>query len=225
MYKNQWGHTKCIAMAGMLIAIIFLMTFTGIGIIPLPLLRPTTLHIPVIIGALLLGPKYGAVLGFAFGLASMLFATFLPAVTSFVFSPFINLPGMDNGSWIALVVAFIPRICIGITAWYAYVGASRLFHLQKKTVAWMVAGLVGALTNTVLVMHFIFFFFGETWNSVRATPSDVIYLGILSIISVNGIPEALVSALLVPAIMGALTVVINRMPSSNRAPSSKGAQQ
>jgi len=198
---------------GMLTAIIFLMTFTGIGIIPLPLLRPTTLHIPVIVGALLLGPKYGAALGFVFGLASMLFATFFPGATSFVFSPFIDLPGTDNGSLMALVVAFVPRVFIGVAAWYAYVEVDKLLHSRKRITSWAVAGLVGALTNTLLVLHFIFFFFGEAWNSARATPSTVVYWGILSIISINGIPEAIMSAIIVPAVMGALVAVINRMPS------------
>jgi len=216
MYKDQWSHAQCVALTGMLVALLVLMTFTGIGIIPLPLLRPTTLHIPVIIGALLLGPMYGAALGFVFGLASMLFATFFPGATSFVFSPFIHLPGMSNGSLMALVVAFVPRILVGVVAWYTYVGVNALLRSQRKALSWAAAGLAGAMTNTLLVLHFIFFFFGEAWNSARATPSDVLYLGILSIISINGIPEAVLSAILVPAIMGALVIVIRRIPSTRR---------
>ena len=219
MYRNHWSHAKCLAVAGMLMGLLFLMTFTGIGILPLPFLRPTTLHIPVIVGAILLGPKYGAVLGAAFGLASMLFATFAPGATSFVFSPFINMPGTTSGSLLALLVAFVPRIMIGVVAWYVFAGMDALLRSQKRVVAWAAAGLAGALTNTLLVMHFIFFFFGEAWNSARATPSDALYMGILSIISVNGIPEAIVSAILVPAIMGALVVVTSRIPSAQRSQS------
>jgi uncharacterized membrane protein len=200
----------------MFAAIIFLFTFTGIGIIPLPFLRPTTLHIPVIVGALLLGPKYGAALGFTFGLASMLFATFFPGATSFVFSPFIDLPGTSNGSLMAFIVAFIPRILVGIVAWYVFAGFDKILRSKKKAVSWAAAGLAGALTNTLLVLHFIFLFFGETWNAARATPSEVIYWGILSLISINGIPESIMSAILVPAIISALVAVISRMPETRK---------
>ena len=213
MYKDQWNHTKKLTVTAMLAALIFLMTFFGIGIIPLPFMRPTTLHIPVIIGALLLGPKYGAVLGFVFGMASMLFATFFPGATSFVFSPFIDLPGTSNGSIIALVVAFVPRVLIGVVSWYVFAALDALFKSGKRPITWAVAGLAGALTNTLLVLHFIFFFFGDTWNNARATPFDAIYLGILSMIAVNGIPEAIASAIIVPAIVGALVAVISRVPA------------
>ena len=51
-------------------AIIFVLGFTPLGMIPLGLIKATTLYVPVIVGCLLLGPKYGAVLGFMFGLVS-----------------------------------------------------------------------------------------------------------------------------------------------------------
>ena len=44
-------------------AIIFVLGMTPLGMIPLGLIKATSVHIPVIIGALVLGPKYGAVLG------------------------------------------------------------------------------------------------------------------------------------------------------------------
>ena len=208
----QWSKTQYIAITGMFTAIIFLLLFLGIGILPLPFVRPTILHIPVITGALLMGPKYGAVLGFMFGLASMLFATFNPGVTSFIFSPFINLPGTENGSLLALVVAFVPRILVGIVPWYVFVGLRRLLTPKLNLVNYAITGIVGALTNTLLVMHFIFLFFGSSWNSVRAepAPADAIYGAILGIIATNGIPEAIASAILVSAIVGALVVVIDK---------------
>ena len=55
----------------MLAAIIFTLAFTPLGFIRLPFISATTIHIPVIIGSILLGPKYGAVLGFCFGLTSL----------------------------------------------------------------------------------------------------------------------------------------------------------
>ena len=68
-----------------------------LGYIPLGIIRATTIHIPVIIGSLLLGPRAGAVLGFVFGLTSFLSNTFTPNATSFVFTPFYSL-GDAHGS-------------------------------------------------------------------------------------------------------------------------------
>jgi len=196
----------------MFTAIIFLLMFMGIGILPLPFMRPTILHVPVIIGALLMGPKYGALLGFMFGLASMLYATFNPGLTSFIFSPLINLPGTDRGSLLALIVAFVPRILVGVVAWYVYAGLRKLLSPRLALVKFAIAGIAGSVTNTFLVMHFIFLFFGDAWNTARATPSpaDAIYAAIWGIVIANGIPEAIAAAVLVAAIVGALAVAIGK---------------
>jgi len=210
----QWSKTQYLALTGMFTAIIFLLMFMGIGILPLPFMRPTILHVPVIIGALLMGPKYGAVLGFMFGLASMLYATFNPGLTSFIFSPLINLPGTERGSLLALIVAFVPRILVGVVSWYVFAGLRKLLSPKLSVVNYAVAGIAGSLTNTFLVMHLIFMMFGDTWNAARATPApaDAIYAAIWGIVIANGIPEAIAAAVLVAAIVGALVIVIEKSP-------------
>ena len=75
-------------MTAVIAAIIVIMAFVPfLGYIPLGFMNAATLHIPVIIGAILLGPKYGAFLGLTFGLTSLWKNTFMPNPTSFVFSP------------------------------------------------------------------------------------------------------------------------------------------
>ena len=54
-------------------AIILAMAFTpGLGYIPLGVTRATIIHLPVIIGGILLGPKKGAFLGGVFGATSLI---------------------------------------------------------------------------------------------------------------------------------------------------------
>jgi len=214
----EWNKTQKIAITGMFTAIIFLLTFLGIGFITIGIFRPTFLMVPVVIGALLMGPKYGAVLGFMFGLSSMLFATFNPVATSFVFSPFLNVPGTDGGNWWALVVAFVPRILVGIVPWYVFVGLRKLLPEKLVVANFAIAGLTGALTNTLLVLHFIYLLFGDTWNLARAepAPADALYSAIWGMIATNGVVEAIVAFILVAAIMGALVVVIDKTTSVNK---------
>ena len=59
----------------------------------------------VIIAAFILGPLGGGILGFVFGLLSLIVMTIYPSATSFVFTPFY---GIGNG-W-SLVICFLPRI-------------------------------------------------------------------------------------------------------------------
>ena len=117
---QQHRQVQSLAVLAMFTAILFLLTFTPIGMIDLPIIKATVLHVPVIIGALLLGPKKGAFLGGMFGLASLLKNTLVPNLSSFAFSPLIPVPGLDRGSPWALVVCFVPRILVGVTPWLVY---------------------------------------------------------------------------------------------------------
>ncbi len=69
------------------------------------------MHIPVIIGSIVLGAKkIGSMLGGTFGIISLIKNTTAPTPLSFVFSPFIPVIGTDHGSWKALLIVLIPRI-------------------------------------------------------------------------------------------------------------------
>lgn len=58
---------RSMVLLAMFTAIIILMAFTPIGYIDLPIIKATLIHVPVIVGAVLMGPKKGAFLGFVFG--------------------------------------------------------------------------------------------------------------------------------------------------------------
>jgi uncharacterized membrane protein len=195
----------------MFTAVIFILTFTPVGFIQLPFIKATIIHITVIIGSVMLGAKSGAVLGFMFGVSSLINNSLSPAVSSFVFTPFIPVPGMDRGSLLALVVCFLPRILVGVVPWFVYAGLSKVFKKNSGVFAYGVAGIAGSLTNTLLVMHLIFFLFKDAYAAARNVASDVVYNAILGIIAVNGIPEAVVAGMLTAAVCGALKAVENRL--------------
>ena len=132
---NGKSSVMDLAVMGMFIAIIVLMAYTPIGLIDLPLIKATILHVPVIIGAILLGPKKGAALGFVFGLTSIIKNTMSPSLLSFLFTPLVPVPGLGRGSLWALVICFVPRILVGVIPYY--VSAILLFFVKgfggKKT--------------------------------------------------------------------------------------------
>ena len=86
--KQKTMDTRYMAMLAMLCGVLLVMGMTGIGFIPLPVIKATTMHIPVILGAVLLGPKAGGILGALFGMCSIWANTTTPGLLSFAFSPF-----------------------------------------------------------------------------------------------------------------------------------------
>lgn len=198
------SKTKGMTQVALFMALIFLMAFTPfLGYIPLGFTRATIIHIPVIIGALLLGPKKGALLGLAFGLTSFINNTMNPTVTSFVFTPFYSL-GEYSGGIGSVIICFVPRILVGVVPFFVYRFVKKLSKTDKVSVPGLaLAGVAGALTNTLLVMNLIFLFFRDAYASANGVASNAVYGFILSIIGMNGVPEAIVA--------GILTVLIGKV--------------
>ena len=192
------GNSKVQKMAqtALFMALIVLMAFTPfLGYIPLGFTRATIIHVPVILGSLLLGPKKGALLGGVFGLTSFVNNTINPTVTSFVFTPFYTL-GEFQGGIGSLIICFIPRILTGVVPYYVYQLCLKKGKEDVSAPGLVCAGFSGALTNTLLVMNLIFLFFREGYAAANGVAETAVYGFILSIIGMNGIPEAIVAAIL-----------------------------
>lgn len=195
------SSVRGLAEVALFAALIILLAFTPfIGYIPLGFTRATIIHIPVILGALFLGPKKGAVLGFIFGLTSLIVNTMTPTPTSFVFSPFYSV-GEVSGGVGSVIICFVPRILIGVVPYFVYKGIRKIIKKQSsgQIVALAAAGLSGALTNTLLVMNLIFLFFRDSYAAANNVAAEAVYGFILTVIGMNGVPEAIVAAFIVTA--------------------------
>ncbi len=198
--NNTSKKTVEMVQAALMVALIAVLSFVPyVGYIKIPILaiQATTIHIPVIIGSILLGPRWGAFLGACFGLTSLINNTFSPGVTSFVFSPFIS------GNPLSLIICFLPRILVGVVPHYVYCGMQKLFAKKQKkaeNVSLMLSGVVGSMTNTILVMSMIYLFYGRAWAVAKEIPYETILAVISSVIFINGTLEAIVAAILASAI-------------------------
>ena len=200
---NTTEKTRESVLTAMFAAIICLLAFVPyLGYIPLGVMNATTIHIPVIIGAMFLGPKRGAVLGGMFGLTSLLNNTFKPSATSFVFSPFLSA-GLEGNAFVSalssLIVCFVPRILIGVVSYYVFLLFFRLMK-NRKTIAYIAGGLAGSLTNTILVMGGIYLLFGESYAAAKGISFNAVYGVIMGIIGANGVPEAIIACLITAAV-------------------------
>lgn len=178
-------------------ALIIIMAFTPfIGYIPLGFTRATIIHIPVILGSILLGPKRGAMLGGIFGLTSFINNTMNPTITSFVFTPFYSFGDVSGGIG-SIIICFVPRILVGVIPYFVYKFFCKLFKQKAMPVSLGIAGVCGSMTNTLLVMNLIFVFFKDAYAEANQVATEAVYSFILSIIGINGIPEAIIAAVII----------------------------
>ncbi len=210
---NIENRTRNMVLASVFMTIIVILAFTPLGFIPLGFMNATIIHVPVIIGAILLGPKYGAFLGLVFGLTSLWKNTYMPNITSFVFSPFIKI-GEFGGNFWSLVICFVPRILIGVVSYYVYRGVLKTIKRKadsgnkKRGRALMAAGIAGSLTNTLLVMNLIYFCFGKEYAQAAKGLTEGVYGIIIGMICINGIPEAIIAGILTMAVTQAIFKVM-----------------
>lgn len=201
---NLNNHLKKMVLTALFGAIIIILNFTPLGYIQLPLIKATIIHVPVIMCSILLGPRIGAGIGFVFGLTSLYNNTYAPTVLSFAFSPLIPIPGTDRGSLAALIVVFLPRVLVGIIPYYAYKLLNKLQKGSGKILSLSISGIIGSMTNTVFVMHLIYFLFRNDYGQAYGLKFDIVYKAMMTIILTNGIPEAIVAAIITTTVCRAL---------------------
>ncbi|RPJ52118.1 MAG: ECF transporter S component [Chloroflexi bacterium] len=167
-------RTRKIVVTGILGAISIFLGLTRWGFIPWPTgTSLTIMHVPVIIGAVLEGPVVGLAIGLIFGLFSMIQAGVAP-----------NGPG--DVIFTNPLISILPRLFIGPVAWLVW------NSLKKWPVVGLIsAGVAGSLTNTILVLGMIGILGIAPWPLIG------------SVVVLNGLPEAVLSGILVLVIVSA----------------------
>ena len=189
MRKSKASDIAILAIFIAIMVVIQVLSQIIYSVWPFPI-QPTMLHIPVIIGSVVLGWRKGAFLGFVMGLISFVNATIVTTPASFLFSPLQPIPGTNHGSPTALLIAFLPRILIGIFPYFIYKFVSNRFGAGF-------AGFVGTATNTILVLGLIYYCFGHLLHWSFA------YL-ISAIVATNSLAEVIIAIVLSSAIIPAL---------------------
>lgn len=197
MQNTRSSKVLFLAQFSILLAIEAIFCFTPLGSIPItPAIVMTLAMIPVILTAILLGTKAGAAMGFFGGLFSFLIWTFTPPnpLFAFIFTPFYSLGEMQGSIW-SLVICFVPRIMVGVVAGAVYHGMARMRGgSEAPPLCYLLSGVLGSMTNTVLVLGGTYLFFGESYAQAMNVAYSVL-LGILGLTLVtNGLLEALLSA-------------------------------
>ena len=206
--KTKKHDTRWMVSIALMGAIIIVLANTPLGMIQLPIIKATTVHIPVIIGAILLGPSAGAILGAVFGICSLISNTMAPTLLSFAFSPFMSTTGIF-GAIKAIWVSVGCRILIGVAAGWLW----KLLEKVKvnQVIALPIVGFVGSMVNTIAVMGSIYVLFAKEYAQAREVGITAVWGLIMGTITASGIPEAIAAAVLVLALGKVLLSVFKKM--------------
>ncbi len=176
-----------LTLTGLFIALIAVMTYVPYtGYISYGGISITTLHIPVIIGAMALGTGGGFILGTTWGLLNLLLAYTSGTPEAIIFmNPLISVvPRMIDG----LLIGFI---------------ANRLRGRISTNKFAIICGVTGSLVNTVLVLSAIGLFAGEEFMAFGDTVAMIFQV----LVSVNGVIELGLAIFLTPILINAISKV------------------
>ena len=198
MNGNNKNKTVALAEISILTALIIVMAFTPIGYIKTAGLEITLITIPVVVGAIILGPKAGLFLGTVFGLTS-----FIQAISGL--SAFGAI--MFQTSAVGCFVTAVPtRMLMGLIAGFA--GSFLRKHIPS--VSDFITGFIGALSNTVLFMSSLMAFY---WHSdliqglVESMGTTSIPAFLFAFVGLNGIVEMICCTIISGAVCKALSKV------------------
>jgi len=206
--KAKKHDTRWMVSVALMAAIVIVLANTPLGMIQLPIIKATTVHIPVILGAILLGPGAGAILGAVFGICSLVSNTMAPTLLSFAFSPFLSttgIPGALKAIWISVGC----RILIGVVAGWLWVLFTKI--KLNQFIALPIVGFVGSMVNTVTVMGSIYFLFAQQYAEAKEVALTAVFGLVMGTVTASGIPEAIAAAILVLALGKVLVVVFRKM--------------
>ena len=193
MRKNGKLNTTYMVEMALLIAIILIMAFTPIGYIKTFGLEITLIVVPVAVGAVVLGPAAGAILGGVFGMSA--FGAMLLSI---------NPAG-------TFVVCFVTRLVMGWLTGLIAQGLKKVKALKGASV--FIANLCCPLLNTLLFMTTLILFFYQTEfiqglakNMKVANP----FAFVIAFVGVNGLVEAAACFVVGSAITKALQHSVNK---------------
>lgn len=192
--RRNFMNVRQLTVAGLLTAVTVFLGLTGYGFIPLGFMHATILHIPTIIAALTGGRRVGMTVGFMFGVFSFIQTLRAPAA--------LMLFAVQTNIVYDAFICIVPRVLLGLAAYEVY------RFLTEKGVSLYVRTAVTAVAATIL--HTLMFLgsytalIGGAYAEANGIPFANVVNIMIGITVVNGIPEAIVSGIIVTPVITAL---------------------
>ena len=187
MKKSNFS-TGRMARLAVLAAILIVMGFTPLGYLRVNLVMEITFNmIPVVIGAVVLGPSGGAILGLIFGLTS-----FAQALTG---SNALGAMLLSQGFVSAIllfVTCVVPRVLAGWIPGLLFRALDKSNSMSRRVIAISLSTLCGSVLNTVFFIAAFIGFFATNDAVTGAFGTTSVWAMITLLLSVNAVVEAII---------------------------------
>lgn len=200
MKTNTTTHTLYMVELALMVAIIFIMAFTPLGYFHTLGLDITFLTVPVAVGAIILGPRGGAVCGLAFGITSFIQCFAAGAFGAMLLS--INPIG-------TAFTCIVPRILEGFLCGLIFKAARKV----TKNGAYPIASLACPLLNTLFFMSSLVVIFYHTdyiQGFVSALGVTNPFMFVIAFVGLQGLIEAVVCFVIATAVSRALAAALKQ---------------
>ncbi|ANZ62362.1 ECF transporter S component [Secundilactobacillus paracollinoides] len=175
-----------ISLLALFIAIVIIQTLVPfLGYIPVGPFSIVTIQATTVIASVTMGTREGAIVGLVWGLTDWIRAFVWPTSPLAVYV------------LVNPLVSVVPRVLVGLVAGWLFFWLAR-----KGAKTWHLAltGVVGALINTIFVLGFMALLYQFHMLPMAKLHIAKLMPWLLGIMATNGIPEAIMSGILVPVI-------------------------
>jgi uncharacterized membrane protein len=193
---RQGGKVLKLVQLAILTALTLLLSLTPLGYLPVGAMKISFLMVPVVVGAIVVGPAGGAFLGLVFGLTS-----FSTCVTGTDALGAMLLSISPVGTFVMCVV---PRILAGLLpGLFVLVSKNKI----RSAVLYPLAAIFGSLLNTVFFLGAVFLIFGQNAAVIEALAAGdktaIAYI-FATIAGLNGTLEAITCCVVGAGLSGAI---------------------
>ena len=196
---RQNNQTLYMVKLALMVAIIFIMAFTPLGYFHTVGLDITFLTVPVAVGAIILGPKGGAVCGLAFGVTSLMQA--------FMGTSAFSAMLLNVNPFGTMITCLVPRILEGWLCGLIFAGVRKV----AKNWAYFVASLACPLLNTLFFMSSLVVFFYNTeyiQGFVQTLGVKNPFMFVIAFVGIQGVIEAVVCCLIASVVSRTLAAAL-----------------
>ncbi len=195
MRNNAFFSSKNIAYLAVLLALVIALQLVGTMIGNLGVTAPSLVLIPIVLGAVLLGPLAGGILGFAFGVVVILAGIF--GMDKFTLILFTDHP------FLTVLLCLFKGTAAGVASGWLF----RVLQNRNRNAAVVTASLAAPIVNTGLFILGALLMSDTLNANFVADGQTVLYFLIVVCAGLNFIFEFIINAVASPAIYTVVRVV------------------
>lgn len=206
MSKNKMSKLVKFVQLAVLAAIVVVMSFTPLGYLKIGPLSIALVIIPVVTGAIVLGPGAGAFMGLVFGVTSFAQCFGMDAFGTTL---------MSINPFFTFLMCIPTRVLAGFLCGLIFKCVSGALSGKKSAeISYPIAAVTGPVFNTLFFMSCLVLLFGKTdfiQNMMAESGAGNLLMFFVIMIGVNGVVEILSCLVVASALSKALSVANKKM--------------